>query len=158
MLHFLKWHTRYICNSTVCCCDSFFVLIIRFSNSVKSGLHWYLSFGCQLSGNASQENSTEHGRFMWCYLFWASCMRYGVNPCVFHSTHHHLLVYLCPACRPPAVLLCTEPPDRTMLIQAWQQINKLCSLSISVGGYKKCLLSPVLEHERHQHVSGVGVV
>lgn len=56
---------------------------------------------------------------------------------VFHSPHHHLLVYLCSARRPPSVFLCTEPPDRTMLIQVWQQINKLYSLSISVGGYKK---------------------
>lgn len=78
----------------------------------------------------------------------------GSTPCVFHSTHHHLLVYLCSARHPPSVLLCTEPPDRPMLIQAWQQINKLYSLSISVGGYKKCLLSSVLEHERDRHVKG----
>ncbi len=83
----------------------------------------------------------------------------GSTSCVFHSTHHHLLLYLCsPHQHPPPVLLCTEPPDRTVLIQAWQQINKTYSLCISVGRYKKCLLSSVLEHERDQHVSGVSVV
>lgn len=138
MLSFSIWNTRMIYNSAVCCCcDSISYWLSDFQTKVKSGLHWYLSLGCQLSGNASQVNPTEHGRFVGCCFFWASCMICGVNLCVFHSTHHHLLVYLCSACRPPPVLLCTKLPDRTMLIQAWQQINKMYSLSIGVGGYKK---------------------
>lgn len=44
---------------------------------------------------------------------------------------------LCSARRPLSVLLRSEPPDRTVLIQAWQQINKMYSLRIIVGGYEK---------------------
>lgn len=102
MLDLLIWNTRPICDGTVLCCAvvNFFVLIIRFTNSVEPALYWHLSLGCQLSGNGSQVKWTERSRFVRCSFFWARCVRFKVN-CVFNSTHHHLLVYLCSARRPP---------------------------------------------------------
>lgn len=43
-------------------------------------------------------------------------------------------------------------------LTAKKKIYKMYSLSISVGGYKKCLLSSVSEPERNQHVRGVSAV